>query len=427
MIIPFTHPHRFFKAIIIFFILLLLPRSVCAVNTKITTETVITISIHADGGEHKDKVQDMLNAFNIKHPEVRVELLPSRGVDNYYKIVDDWVKQGKGANIIWWFGGSRVDKYAQQGLIHDLTEFWQNNPNRHHFPKTILNTAKFREKFYAVPISTNLYTLYYRKSLFKKLDIQVPTTWDQMIKTCNSLNQKNISMFAIGTKTTPWVLHGWFDYLNLRLHGLAFYKSLLSGKHSFLDDRVRSTFEHLKELIDNKCFNKDHEQHSTWEVFPSILRGYSAMSLSHSLPEQVHFKNVDDIGIAEFPVINAAIPNYTVTPVDVFIVPTYTHLSSEVIKVLNFITTEAFQLAYVEAQQHIPAIKLSQPATDPSVKISSEIINASPGGIQYFDREMNIEFSGITPEILVDFINNPDIDATLNKLEQLRLKVFSKK
>jgi multiple sugar transport system substrate-binding protein len=322
------------------------------------------------------------------------------------------------------YGGSRVYKYAQQGLIQDLTSFWQTNPHSKNFTKTTIDTTRYQGKSFAIPVSASLYALYYRKSVFERLNIQVPKTWQQLLDTCYILQKQQLSLFALGTKGTEWILHSWFDYINLRLHGLTFYKQLMAGNISFLDDRVRATLEHLKVLKESKCFSPNHHDSSTWDIFPSVLRGYNAMILATNLPEKVHFKDLNDIGIAEFPDITAGIPKYTVTPVDVFVVPSYTKATKELNLLLTYLTTEKFQLGYVEKQQHLPAIIKINPTSNILTKISSNIINNTPGGIQFFDRDVNIAFSRYTPRIFLKFLNNLDVDKTMNELESLRLKVF---
>lgn len=396
-------------------------------TSEIVERKSISLSIHADGGEHRENVKQQLEDFTHHYPHIEVELIAARGIENYSLSIDNWLKQGQGPSVIWWVGGSRVAKYAEAGLLQDLSGFWQTNPTKDQFSTTILEAAMFDKKLFGLPISASVFSLYYRKSVLKKLNIKVPTTWDQLIDSCRVLRHKNVSMFALGTKDSHWILHGWFDFLNLRLHGLTFYKELLSGQHSFLDKKVRITLEYFKQLIDLKCFNLKHQDYDTWDVFPSVLRGYSAMILATGVPEKIHFKDIDDIGIATFPNINPDIPNYTVTPVDVFVVPHYTELTPEITTLLKYLTTEEFQSGYVEYQRHITAITRSQPSTNSLVKMSSDIVKNSPGGIQFLDRNANIAFSSQTPSILIDFFNKGDIDNTMHKFEKLRIQVFENK
>ncbi len=380
--------------------------------------------MHADGGLHKEQVHALIDEFNDKHENIKIKLVASRGAYAYSRNFERWLKEGEGPDIVWWFGGSRVEKHAKIGQLQELTDFWQSTPNRDKFPSVVLNAAKYNGKIFALPISYTLYSLHYRKSVFEKLNIALPQTWPQLLASCAALSEQNKSLFALGTKNSQWILHSWFDYLNLRLHGLAYYQKLQSGQLSFLDDRVRTTLIYFKTLVDNQCFNQSHASLSTWDAFPSILRGYSAMILASSMPEKVHFKQLDDIGLIQFPEIVAGIPKYTVTPVDVFVVPYYAKLTAELETVLAFLLSEKFQLSYVNRQQHMPAIMIGKKFENPLMQAVTTIVENSPGGTQYFDRDVNIDFSGQTPIIFAEFIEQLDIDATMNKLEQLRLQVF---
>lgn len=389
-----------------------------------TNATNISVYIHADGGKHRENVREMLLKFDSQHQNISVVLYFSRGVEDYTTRVEKWLESGQGPNIFWWVGGSRVDKLAKQGLIHDLSDYWQTNPNKSRFSATILDTAIYEDKLYGLPVSSSIFALYYRKSVFGELGLNVPNSWQELIESCQLLRSQQRTMFALGTKETQWILHGWFDYLNLRLHGLAFYQKLLAGKIAYTHNNVRTTLLYYKQLVDNQCFNQDHADYSTWDVFPSIIRGYSAMILASGLPEQVHFKDIEDIGISQFPSINSTVPNYTVAPVDVFVVPYYTQINSDVKLLLDFLSTEDFQKAYVEKQQIIPAITIDSGFSTALVAESNDILQQSPGGIQYFDRDADIDFSSQTPQIFVDFLADPNVNETMKKLEALRLKVF---
>ncbi|TYK67212.1 ABC transporter substrate-binding protein [Colwellia echini] len=397
----------------------------CAVNSvEQPVNTSITIAIHGDGVIHREEIQKRLDNFEKQYPNIDIDLYFVNGMERYSTYIDKWLNGSEGPDVIGWVGGSRVKKYVSKGLIKDLTPFWKTNKNLNLFPQANLDSVRVNEKFFGIPKSSAIVAFYYRKSLIKNLKIEHPKTWQQLLDTCNILHEKKVTMFALGTKGTEWVIHGWFDYLTLRLHGIDFYKQLASGQSSYLDVRVKETLEHLKSLVDNNCFNHDHANHSTWDVFPTIIRGQSAMILGEGLPQTIPFNDYTDIGITEFVNIKPEIPNYTVVPVSTFVVPHYTEITPEITTLLNFLTSEGFQKHHQANIRHLPTMITTNLPPNELVKSATEIIQNSPGSIQYFDREVDIRFSSKTPKIFVNFIDHLKVDETMQTLEELRLSVF---
>ncbi|WP_111977530.1 ABC transporter substrate-binding protein [Algibacillus agarilyticus] len=395
-------------------------------STHKPTPKTITVSFHADSGDHREKILELVNDFNRQNPDLQISLLAYRGANRHKHELNKWLKQGHGPDVTWWIGGSRMRYYAEQGLLTDLTDFWRQSGNQQHFPQTLLDSVSYNDAIYGVPISSTLFGFYYSKTIFKKYNIKVPTNWAETLTACERFNERNITLFALGTLKTEWILHGWFDYINLRLNGLAFHQSLLEGKVSFKDSRVRNTLTHFKKLIDSQCFNADHHSFSIWDVFPTITRGLTAMALADSVPTHINFSDFSDIGFMTFPVINEDIPHYTVTPLSIFMVPHYAIMSTEIARVLNYMASEAFQSGFVEVTKHLPARIIKLPADSSRDNKIADVVKNSPGGIEYFDRYADINFASKTPAVFLDFVNNPDIDKAINKLEELRLKYLIK-
>ncbi|MBU2871292.1 ABC transporter substrate-binding protein [Colwellia sp. E2M01] len=386
---------------------------------------IINVAMHGDGPIHRQRIEKLFEKFNNNNPRITIEPYFVNGMIRYSNYVDEWLKSDKGPEIIGWLGGSRVNEYASQGLIQDLTPFWQENKNVNNIPLSIFETTQIDNRIYSIPVAYALYGLYYRKSAIKKLKIKIPNTWSELLKTCNTLHDKQVVMFAIGTKSTEWILHGWLDYLILRLHGINFYRELASGQQSFLDERIRETLEHFKALIDNHCFNTDSAKYSIWDVYPTMIRGYSAMILSDGIPQNLNFSDYEDIGVAAFPQIKPEIPNFTVTPISVFVLPHYTELTQDIKDLLNYFTEQEFHEHYEGNIRHLPVMMTKSEPSSELVKTAIEIIKKSPGSIQYYDREVDIRFSSKTPQILVDFIETSNIEKTMQELESLRLNIFT--
>lgn len=387
----------------------------------------ITFASHVEGGMHRHEIQEALRAFNKRNETLNITLESYRGIDRYSAEIENWLANNSGPDIFWSLGGSRVKQYADVGVLKDLTQIIKRSPHYKNFPKVMMDAVTFNNKLYGIPISTTLVQFYYSQSLFTKFNVDVPSNWQQLLTACNVFHQNNSNLIALGTNTTQWTLHGWFDYLNIRLHGVEYHKEVLSGQRSFLEPKIKLVLSHLKQLKENNCFNRDYHKFTIWDVAPSLLRGYSGMVLLNSLPVELQHADKSDIGVIEFPTINKSIPKYTVSPVSVLVVPSYIESSESLSSALDYLMSSEFQKQYVNIPQYIPA---SMAASDSDSEITKRIkstILHSPGGIQYFDRDADIRFSSQTPKVLVDFLDDLDITKAMKKLEALRKSVYLNK
>lgn len=385
----------------------------------------IHVATYADGGGHRIEVINSFFAFEKANPSINIKFSAMRGVEQYNQHVKKWLSEGKGPDIFFWYSGSRIQSLANQGLIHDLDNFIEKYQLEKNYPPSILNAISANNKYYAIPNSVLLWSLYYNKDVLNKLHINLPKNWQDLISTCKLLREKNIDLFSIGTKNSEWVTHGWFDYLILRIHGLTFYKQLINGKVPYTDKRVKTVFLHWKTLIDNQCFNSDFEQYNIWESFPKILRSYSAFTLIDGIPTGITDITKYDVGIFEFPEVTPNLSQFSVQPVNVFIVPSYTTIDANLEKVLLHLSNAKFQTVFNLPIKKVPPHKQSIIGDLNLLTTAQKIIQNSPGSVQFFDRETSINFAQHTPYILVDFMKDGDIQKVQNRLETLRRKVFN--
>ncbi|MET7481724.1 sugar ABC transporter substrate-binding protein [Streptomyces sp. NPDC005538] len=127
--------------------------------------------------------------FNATHPDIHVKYSQiTNGTDGYAKIFTA-IKAGNGPDL---FNCeySELPNFVSQGDVQDISKY---------VPKSV--TSKFAEgavqattldgKTWAVPYDVEPQMLYYRKDLFKKYDLTVPTTWDQFKADAVALKKAN--------------------------------------------------------------------------------------------------------------------------------------------------------------------------------------------------------------------------------------------
>ncbi|WP_158224747.1 ABC transporter substrate-binding protein [Agaribacterium haliotis] len=390
-----------------------------------TAAETISIGMQLLRGEQRSEANKQLAKFQAAHPdiELKLQLLSPQA---YASGVHLWLTQSHGPDVMLWFGGERLNHYVEAGLIANLSEFWQQHQLDQAFAETIKASVTRRGSIWAIPYSYSNYQLYYFPEQLHKLGIERPRDWKQLLQSCEKLSQQGANMFALGMQTA-WSVHGWFDLLNLRINGLHEHKALLSGRLSYESDNIKAVFSHWKTLLDANCFNNNYASLSNIEAFPRLFRGLSAMMLLDFVPAQGIPENKRrQVRSSNFPVINTELANYTVNPVNVFIVPAYRKVDKNLEKVLKFIAGAEFQYALNTPIDRPPARSDHNYPLQPRAAKLERALQQSPGGIQYFDRDTDIHFAEKSPAIFISFLSHRDVDRVCAELEALRQQVFFK-
>jgi putative aldouronate transport system substrate-binding protein len=99
-------------------------------------------------------------------------------------------------------GDGKLPIYAMQGVLKDLTELTTQSNLIKKIPTTVLDSVKVDQKIYGIPLEDNSGTVtYVRGDWLEKLDIEVPTTYDEyigMLRAFKSIGQEIIPMTAPG-------------------------------------------------------------------------------------------------------------------------------------------------------------------------------------------------------------------------------------
>lgn len=387
-------------------------------------EKSVKVAIQVGDGKHRVFIKQVLGEFERRYPNIAYELIVLRDVQRYPLMVEEWLAKGEGPDIIYWYAGQRIKHFQDMGQLQDISAFWSKNKLDQAFPKAVVDSIKIDNKAWAIPVTYFLWALYYREHSFKRLGLAVPTTWAETLHACKKFRENGIDLFAFGSKTA-WASHAWFDYINLRLNGLSFYRDLLAGRIAYTDDRVKLALRYWRQLLDNECFNANYSSYTVWQAFPRVLHGLSAMTLADGVPQIDMPREIrDDIRMAYFPEITEAMPRYTVAPVNVFMVPAYTRMRPELEKMLMFLASPEFQASFNAPISRPAALITADRGSDVLAQETFQAIASSPGGIQYLDRDTDIRFANKTPAILVDFMQHRDVDKTAKDLESLRKEIF---
>lgn len=124
---------------------------------------------------------EVITMHNEQNPEVKVKLieLPESADEQRTQQIQRLRAKSPecdvlGMDVIW------TAEYAAQGWLTDLTAVIEDRKDE--FIASTLDTAKYEDKYWAVPFNTNAGFLYYRSDVVK----QAPTTWEDVYQQAQS-------------------------------------------------------------------------------------------------------------------------------------------------------------------------------------------------------------------------------------------------
>jgi multiple sugar transport system substrate-binding protein len=223
--------------------------------------------------------------------------------------------QGTPDDAFQWMAGYRMQFFAEQGLLEDISSVWDSIGDQYDNSYKIASTG-LDGKQYFVPQSWYPWGLHYRKSMVSEMgmDPENISTWDDLLKLMDALKKKGLVGYALGDKG-GWEAMGTFDIINARVNGYQFHVDLLAGREKWTDAKVLDVFAHWEQLMP---YTNKNVLDLEWDGAMQLLLQKKAGTFMNGSWFGANFleksqADYDDLWIVPFPEIN---PEHGVDTID---------------------------------------------------------------------------------------------------------------
>jgi multiple sugar transport system substrate-binding protein len=331
--------------------------------------------------------------------------------------------QGNPDDVFTWFAGFRMNQFAEQGLIADISDVWPIDGIPDSFQEA--STASDGKQYF-VPKDYYPWAVFYRRSVFEKNDFQVPETLDDLMSLMKQMQNKNITPFAFADKD-GWPAMGTFDILNMRINGFDFHMGLMKGEEAWDSSEVKEVFDTWRGLLP---FHQPDPLGRTWqEAAESMGSGDSGMYLLGTFVIDA-IPNVDDLDFFTFPELDSSIGADALdAPIDGFCLSAASDNEENAKEFLAFAGTAEAQDAANEAAD-APMISANENASTETYsdlqKKSVEVVSAASNIAQFLDRDTRADFaSTVVLRSLQEFLQNPDdVDGVTKSIQEQKVSIF---
>jgi multiple sugar transport system substrate-binding protein len=335
--------------------------------------------------------------------------------------------QGGPDDVFGWFAGNRMQFFAEQGLIGDISDVWSEIGGGFSDAMKQQSTGKDGKQYF-VPIYYYPWAVFYRKSVWEEKGYQPPTTLDEFTALAAKMKADKLNPIAFGD-SDGWPAMGTFDYLNLRINGYDFHAELMAGEKAWNSAEVKSVFDTWKGLLP---LHQPDALGRTWqEAAQSLLKKESGMYLlgmfvGQQFPEGA---DRDDLDFFAFPEIDPAVGTDAIeAPIDGVMMAPRPRNESGARDLLKFIGSAKAEDAYLGVDPN--NIGANDDANTSGYnalqKKGEELVSNAKSISQFLDRDTRPDFaSTVMIPSLQEFLRNPnDIDGLTKKIEDQKSSIF---
>ncbi|QSO49294.1 extracellular solute-binding protein [Alicyclobacillus mengziensis] len=182
--------------------------------------------------------------FQKLHPNITVQMqvIPS---NQYIAQAQADLTGSHGADIFASFPGAEFSSIAKAGLYTNLS----NQPFLSNFNSNLIQAGQLNGKQLAIPYQVVFNMPVYNKTLFKKLNISVPTNWSQFLQACQTLKDHGYTPIIIPGQGNSTLGQFFNDMVMNNVPSAKVFDGLQTGKSKLTDPGFLTTLEQFQTLV----------------------------------------------------------------------------------------------------------------------------------------------------------------------------------
>ena len=195
----------------------------------------------------------LIDTWNARHGE-RIHVTGASVDGETYKtkqLIE--LSSGSPPDIFYSWEGGRAGEIIKAGFAEDLSRYYQ----QYGWHKTLnpagVALATFGGKQYFVPTEIGASVVWYRKDLYDKLGLTVPSTWDQLMANCKKAKAAGIAPFMLSNQK-KWPAQFMWSAMLVNKHGLDVYEGLINNTISWTDPRAVDITAMMQKLAEGGMF-----------------------------------------------------------------------------------------------------------------------------------------------------------------------------
>ncbi len=271
------------------------------------TETTLTLwSIATESDAFSNAYNKAIKDFEDANPGVKI-VHETFENEAYKTKIKTAVSGNNLPDLFYTWGGGFSKPFVESGKVLAIDKYYTGE-YKEQLSEAALTYSTYNGKIYGSTYTTPVSALFYNKKIFEENGLKAPTTFDELVQTCDKLIQKGITPIGISAKDT-WVLAMTHDAMTLKSAGPEKVKSALTkAGQSYDDPDFLASAKKFKQLVEMGAFYKGATGLSNDEASALFYSGKVAMYTTGSWMAgsiQTDAENPDDFDVTPFPVLGS--------------------------------------------------------------------------------------------------------------------------
>ncbi|HKT01721.1 MAG TPA: extracellular solute-binding protein [Rugosimonospora sp.] len=393
-------------------------------GTSGTTNKTVSFGSNYSDAVPKKAVADVMAKFHTdKGFTVNVNTVDH---NSFQENINRYLK-GSPDDAFTWFAGYRMQYFAAQGLATPIDDVWDTIGPNYSDAFAKASTGQDGKKYF-VPFYNYPWALFYRKSVWQAKGYTPPATIDDLKTLCAKMKKDGLTPIAFADKD-GWPAFGTFDQINMRMNGYDFHISLMGGKASWTDPKVKNVFSLWSSLLP---YHQQGALGLTWqEAAQTLVSKKAGMYLLGSfVAQQFPAADLADLDFFAFPQVDAQYGTDAVeAPIDGFMVSKKAKNVAGAKELLKFLGTAEAQTIYLKSDPSDVGANKQVDATiyNAIQQKSAQFIGAAKQISQFLDRDSNPTFaSTVAIPAFQQFLNKPgDIDGLVKNIDAQAKTIYA--
>jgi raffinose/stachyose/melibiose transport system substrate-binding protein len=215
----------------------------------------------------------IVKAFEAKYPNLKVNVV-GQPVDQHEQQMTIAAQSNTLPDMFWVYN-SLAQTMAKNGKLLDLTPILKQNGLQSKFPQSMLSGYNGNGIQYGVPYQALVTGLYYNKKILAQYNLQLPTSFDDLLNVAKTLHSHGVTTISQGAKDSSFSVWAFLTMLD-RFGWEQKQSGLLDGSVSYDNPDFQKLYGHIQDLAKAEAFPSNMSTQTYQQAVDAFSAGKAA-------------------------------------------------------------------------------------------------------------------------------------------------------
>ncbi|MBX3099921.1 MAG: extracellular solute-binding protein [Salinibacterium sp.] len=242
------------------------------------SDVVIRIAMGASGDAVDSNFDTLKDQYETLYPDRKVEIIVQE--DDVYQTtgLSTLLSSREAPDAYFEWSGPRMRNHVADGDGADLSEYLAGDAFAGRFDEGAFTGMDVDGSgIYMVPWTGDVTdVIWYNKTIFKDLGLEVPQTWDEFMAVCAAIKKSGVTPIVEGNKD-QWTVGNWASHISSRVIGEDVYADTMNGDAPMNSPAMVEAMTYLADIASNGYINDSVNALPDDEANTQFFLGRAAM------------------------------------------------------------------------------------------------------------------------------------------------------